>query len=484
VDAVLEGHRRYLAALREACSHTPRPHSHQLAALDREISLAGAAGDLAGYLAASGELFELTRAAWLDRIANHARVGTAVGDPGRAEAAAIEYAGALEATGHADWTEHVAAAGARATAVRTRGSEAGSAYGGLLASLLRLHSTAGEAERDAWRGQATGAYRSLLDADPEFAWRPLSEQPRYRLRTPWTGSGLRLVVRWLEELDVSGEARESEDTGRADPIAAIEAGEARWRSALAERGAGGTSGGESSSGDSADPYPALEDSLAPLRAQAEEALERQSRWPDPLVVQHWRSLRHGLDHAHTPTEVELISVHAEACFEIEADWNIALLGSLLAPLRTACTWGWDGGPEARAALEVAAESTYALLGLGPRATVSLPRVADFVAAVVGAPGELSAFAGEAGFEALGEARMWIAAMHDLGREAPGDPAAMRAALLALFDGARVAEPTAEPRPVTLWGADLDLDDLHSELARGRRPPIPGLEPMAPSTPGL
>ena len=37
-------------------------------------------------------MFELTRAAWLDRAANHARVAVAVDDSSSAEAAAIEYA--------------------------------------------------------------------------------------------------------------------------------------------------------------------------------------------------------------------------------------------------------------------------------------------------------------------------------------------------------------------------------------------------------
>src|ERR671934_1085405 len=99
MDAALEGQRRYLVAVFDACSHTALPHSNQLAALEREISLAAATDELATYRAASADLFELTRGAWLDRIANHARVAAAVDDPWGLEAAAVEQRQVLAAGG-------------------------------------------------------------------------------------------------------------------------------------------------------------------------------------------------------------------------------------------------------------------------------------------------------------------------------------------------------------------------------------------------
>ena len=225
MEATLEGHRRYLAAMRSAGSHRPRVHSHQLAALEREIALAGSAGDLASYLAASGDLFELTRAAWLDRASNHARVATAVGDRWTAEAAAVEHAHGLAARGHRDWGERLAEASERAGALRARSGEATAAFTRLLLALLRLQGAAGEDERTDARDAATAAYRVLRDADPGFAWSEVERQPPYLFRTPWTGSARSRIGDWFGHLEAVEEPV-PRDADAGDPLAEIAAAEA------------------------------------------------------------------------------------------------------------------------------------------------------------------------------------------------------------------------------------------------------------------
>src|SRR5262245_22066445 len=100
MDRALEDHRRYLMVSRERCARNPLAHSHQLAAIEREIAIASTAETSTSYRVASGDSFELTRAAWLDHIANHARVAALVSDQWKLQAAASEYACAVEAKGH------------------------------------------------------------------------------------------------------------------------------------------------------------------------------------------------------------------------------------------------------------------------------------------------------------------------------------------------------------------------------------------------
>ncbi|MDP9292861.1 MAG: hypothetical protein M3O90_00320, partial [Actinomycetota bacterium] len=160
MDAALEAHRRHLTALRDACAHRPEAHAHQLAALDRFLALAGDHDDLRGYRASSGDLFELTRAPWLDRIANYARVAAMVGNRPAVIAAALEYGEALEAHGHDDWPQRVAAASALTAPLRERGTHAGAQFTRLLLAVLAMRAAAIVDERAVWREHAGGAYRA------------------------------------------------------------------------------------------------------------------------------------------------------------------------------------------------------------------------------------------------------------------------------------------------------------------------------------
>lgn len=521
MDGALDAHRRCLAAMAEACGTGVLAHANQLAALERERALA-AGRDLGEYLAASGDLFELARAASLDRAANQARVAAAVRDPWGARAAAAEHAAALAATGHGDWAACLGAGSAEADGLRRRGAGGRAAFVRVLLGLLSVRATADPEVRADQRMHAASALALLREADPAFDGSRLAA--RYRLRVPWTGAGLAAVGEWVAELAGTGAGadpdRADAEIGRA--LAAIADGEARWRAGLAGRvaAAGGGSAAvldlsvegaiapyralaESATGD--DPVaaatrraalaaveaggaaPAGPDAVArlvagglladlaaaPLRGRAELALERRSVWPDPLVEHHWHALLSALGEAATPTAVELVAAHAEACLAVEGDWNALLLGSLLLPLRGAAL-------EGRAGLRQAAEASATLLGLGPRDLAALPRVDGFVREILHPhsardPGALGAFEGEAGFDTV----VAVRARLEGSGAAPPDAGALLALLL---DGA--PEPPAAGRPLALWDEAVPPGDLTRALARPARPPIPGARAVADGGTGL
>ena len=527
----LEAHRRYLAAVRDACSRHQIVHSHQIAALDRETALVATAGDIASYRAASGDMFELTRAAWLDRAANHARVAVAVDDSSSAEAAAIEYARAAEAAGHSDWGDCLAAGAALAAPLRARSGEIRSGFTRLVLGLLRMQGKHADLKAE-FRATAMSSYQTLRSADPGFTWSSVSRRPCYFRRVPWTGSGRDAVGHWLADL-VDESAGGIETVAAGDPLAAITAAQDRWQSQLVNRAPAAASANEPTASDIVAPYrelmeskpgddrvmaairraagalvaagsaaPTAQDALAclvteglltglakaPMQAVAEDGLERQSQWPDPLVEHHWRTLLRHLDQANTPTEVDLIATYEDACFGIEADWNVLLLESLLGPLRAACTSGWDASEEARQGVRNAVAATYRLLGLGPRGLLSVPRAADFIARILVPLVSqddpcLGAFLGEGGFDLLLHARGWIAVELARGVPGPVDATSATAALLRLFSRAGVEDPPPAPRAVSLWEILIQPHDLVPNMSRPNRPPVPGIPELHYTGPG-
>jgi hypothetical protein len=482
VDGSIEAHRRYLTALRDACAGRPALHEHQLAALDAELALA-AGDDLEAYLAAGDNLFELTRAARLDRLAGEARVGVATGDPWRARAAAVAYAGALEATGHADWGERTAAAAARAEAITRAGADATAAFTRLVLALLALHGAAAGAPETLERSRAELA--ALLAADPAFAL----DRPPYALRLPWDAG---VVEGWLATLDPPPAAELPGD----DALAAIETGRAAWLAGLRRPRA--TAASSVALGDPAGAYRALAatgpgddpvalatreaaaalvaaadaaatpqealiafvtDGLltrlaaAGLRARAAAALARQAFWPDPVTARHWGALVGDLDRARTPTEVDLIALHAAACLAVESDWNVLHHGALTAPLIAAVAYELEPDPRRAEGVRRAAAASHALTGLGPRAALAHPAVAGLPGRDPGAHGTEE---GEAGYDLLTAVRGWSEATGE-----PADPAA----LSRLLDRIQAPEPAAEPRAARWWGTP-----------GGERPPLPGSLP--------
>ena len=527
MDRALEGHHRYLIVSRDLCARHPAVHSHQLAALDREIGLAESAGDVARYRLASGDSFELTRAAWLDHLVNHARVGALVGDRWRAQAAAVEYAHAVEASGHADWRDTLAAGASRAARMIVTGGEAGALFTRLLLSVLRLRAEQRPAMKELFRAAAIDAYRDLRAADPGFAWSGVPSRPHYALRTPWTGSGRDAVGEWMSELaDGTATGHEGErdaNEGPDDPLKAMAASESRWRSQLPQRPPGAVlpdevrddvtapyrALAESTAGDdrvaeaireaaralvaagaaSSSPQDALArfvgDGLladlasAPVRANAEDGLARQLVWPDPLVERHHRSVLNNLRHARTATEVDVVAAHASACFSVEADWNVLYLSSLFGPLRAACTLGSDDSGAVRANLQQAADVTYRLLGLAPRSLLAAARVIDFIERIIVplAPREslsVDAFQGEGGFDFLLEAQMWVAIGRARGDLKEFDSRGAADALLALCGRAGVVDRAPSAQPVALWTTLVAPGDALRGPDWPERPPIPGM----------
>jgi len=490
MDPALEAHRRHLAALRDAAAHRPEAHGHQLAALDRLLALVEHHDDLLAFRSSSGDGFELARAIRLDQVANQARVAALVGEPLAAQAAALEYGELVEARGHADWPERIGAANARAAPLRENASAAGVLFTRLLLAGLGVKAAATEGEAALWRESADSAYRALLDADPAFGGGDLEATTRYALRVPWTGSGRALVAGWLPP----GQARESGALAAAGRV--IEAGRRSWHDGLAQVSQVEVIAEEVTIEAVAAPYRALAEAVvgddraaaavrdaaraavrealgadsgheaaarlasggrltelvaAPQRVRAQDALERQAIWPDPLVAHHWHSLLHGLEGARTPTEVELVLAHAEACFAIERDWNALMLETLLGPLRAA--FAGQAGP--------AGALTEQLTGVGGHRLLALPRVRAHLDAVLEPlamrpPGALGAFEGEAGFELVVAARTHLVE--------GGDPD-----LRAVLRDRLGAGGEAPARPFALWRVGVDPGDLEKALTRPCRP---------------
>lgn len=470
----------------------PAAHSHQLEALKRELELIVLAPDADSYRSWSGDLFELVRAAWLDRLSNQAQLAATLDNWWSAGAAAMQYQETVQASSNEDWVRRLTAQPSETATLQDRSAEASANFVRLI--LCTLLSRSGDRTPEV-SAEAVGSYRSLREADPEFNSESLTARPFYRRRVPWTGEGLSAVCLWIDQLPV-GNLAPTAVNDRADPLALIAAGRAAWREDLKRRSNVVPSSGEPSVEDVIAPYRDLADlrflqagspqealewitrkrlpaslAAAPLRAQAENGLARQSAWPDPLMEHHWRALLQELDQARTVTEVEFAVAREEACFAVEACWNVVFLTSLLGPVREACRFGWASTDAARRGAHDAANTSYALSGLGPRALLDVPRVSAFLTHCLARfagqpPPELGAFWGEAGFDALEQARGWVAIQRVYGDEVLRN---VRASLVALYDRARLPEPAAASRPVQLWGEGFTMDGLGAALARPPRP---------------
>jgi hypothetical protein len=494
IDSKLEAHKRYLEALVEACGANPAAHSHQLQALERELALAALARDAVSYRASSGNLFELSRAAWLDRLANQAQAAATVDDRWSAAAAAVEYRETVRAAGLEDWVSRLAARPSQAGSLLDQSVETSLSFVRLLLCLLRTR--CGDRTPEV-QDEVLGNYRSLLEADPDFTSESVIARPFYRWRVPWSGDGLATLRQWIDNLSCPSPVPDSVNE-RIDPWDLIAAGRAAWRKDL-KRGSDGVLSTKEPAveeviapyGDFMDltllkaesPHEALEWitrkrlpaklAAAPFRALAEQGLARQCAWPDPLLEHHWRALLHELDGARTVTEVEFAVAREEAFFGVEAGWNVVFLSSLLCPMREAWRFSWEPGDAASRAVHEAAHTSYALWGQGPRALLDVPRVSAFLTECIvryagEEPSEIGAFWGEGGFDVLEQARGWVAIERAFGNEVLRDA---RVSLLALYDGAGLGEPPANSHPVRLWGEELPLADLREALARPGRPAV-------------
>src|SRR5262249_13506430 len=86
---------------------------------------------------------------------------------------------------------------------------------------------------------------------------------------------------------------------------------------------------------------------------------------------------------------------------------------------------------------------------------------------------LGAFQGEAGFDFLYEAQLWLETARGKGHSFAINPTWSDSILDRCHDAAIVTHAPS-PLPVKLWETLIAPEDLVRELARPQRPPIPGL----------
>ncbi len=499
MDRPLEAQALALHARRQVCAARPALHAHQLLALEREIALCTAAATLHGYQRASGGAFELTRAAWLDRVAGRLRLACALGDAPGAQAALAACQRALASTGPGDWV-------AALTPAPTPGAEG---MGLLVRCLHNLTLAQGGAPpmADA-EGEARAAWRELCAADPALAWAAWQSPQALRglaLRLPWRGAAARAVRGWLHglampepavapalpdaEVELAAWRPRWQQTWRTDPPDAgppwadfsAEQATAPWRAlaAGAEPTVARIAAQMLALAAGADCAPEVERRLvlsplpaalaaAPLLAQAQALEARQAAWPQPLLAGHAAALRGGLAQAHTPVEVEQVAAHADACLAVEADAQRLFWAAAAAPVHAALRCAL-GAPGAAADLRRAVRLSHRLFGMGPRALHALPAQAalwhDNLLPALDAQDQ-GAWQGECGADLLPLLRAWRALA----------PAAA-VSLSRLLDQTALAEPQARPaappRRLQLWDTPVLLADWPAALGGALRPAIPG-----------
>lgn len=512
----LDEQRDYLESLYASCAPRPQIHAHQLIALERERALCAGAKDLGSYLATSAECFELTRSAWLDRLANQVRVAVLLDDRWAAQASLTEYVHALRANGKQDWVECLVRGAAVADQARRRSAECGSGLSRTLANLIGWRTS--EPRLDDCLRDAQGNYLALVGAQPDFDRASLQGRAFFRLRIPWDDTTLPLLAGWLEALE-QPRATEPAAIREVDPLDELARLQYKWQRSLGQRGCEPTGSDPVSletllagyrtltrsnaaalctaarrlldaACGAASPSAALarlvrgghlaEVAAASLRERADAALARQTVWPDPFVAHHWQSLLASLGQARTPTEVDLFVAHAEACFALEADWNRLWMAVALAPFRAALLFRLNGA-EAHAGVEKAVTLCEQLLGRGPRAMLAVPHVAQFFRTNLSRVADPTApspgaWLGEAGFDVIAPMRAWAAAAAATGEPVSLEPERIVGEAVQLLERALAREPRPGARRwIQLWGRRA-APEACGELQRSpARPPIPGFQ---------
>jgi len=513
VDLRLRDQRRYLTALDAAAAAQPDAQANQLAALARERALAAATDDAMACRIASGDLFELARGGWLDRLLGHARIAAALDDPFTAQAMAVEVEATLAARGHREWVSTLQAGSTRAAVWHERAGQAKSSAVALIGAAITGAWDQRPAAQAEARAVATAAWQQWSALEPlvaggdAAAFARALAQPRYRQRVPWTGVGVAALVERMASFGLGvGAALDVEVASASAIVAGIEDACARWRAGLATATPSPIIDGEPELADVIAPYASLtglpgtepttialvraarrlvahaggaetpqgvlaawteadllaDFAAAPVRANAEAALVRAEAWPDPILQAGARGLLAELSEIRTGCEVDLISVHHDACAVVEADWNYGLGAVMLAPVEATAIAGWD--PSAAPSIATAWRLLGALTGVGAE-LLTIPRV-DAVLALVATrdqrPADLGAWRGEIGHRTVGEAKAWFGVRGLDPRTASAVGAALTAAWGAPAAGAA--------RPVRLWDHQLALDELD---APPPRPPTPG-----------
>jgi hypothetical protein len=365
---------------------------------------------------------------------------------------------------------------------------------------------------------ARGSYLALLDALPDFGRTSLQGRAFFRLRIPWDDAALPVLADWLDALERPCTTQPAQ-IGGDDALEQLARLQSEWRSslgrhacaaiesepvgmetylagyrALAQSDAIAVRGAaqrllEAARG-AVSPTAALarlvrgghlaDIAAASWRECADAAAARQSIWPDPLVARHWQNLSTHLAQARTPTEVDLVAAHAEACFSVEADWNRLWMAAALAPFRAALMYRLIGA-DAHAGIEQAASLVGQLLGRGPRAILALPYVAQFLRANLSRMADASApspgaWLGEAGFDLINPMRAWAALAAAGGEPLSLVPEHIVGEVMQLLERTQMREPTLDAsRWIPLWGRRAAPERCEELLRSPARPPIPGFE---------
>ncbi len=413
----------YLFRLRAACLAQPEWNRHQLLALDHEISLADEATTVEQYLKSSGDLLELTRASSLDRASNLVRIAETYDDPWLAAAARLEYVHACEGKDHAAMYAAILRGQEAAASLRVESCEIGTSIDRLFQSLLRFHTSSVERELN-WNAALT-AFRFLRSHDPAFCIHRWIEQPRYRLRLPWTTN---TPHEWLEGLWFDAAP------SYPQPLADFEVAHSRWVARL--RGGG-----------------AVRRPVAPLEVLevpciADIYLDRQAVWADPVLARHAGQTKRAIQSATTAIGREAVAEDRNLNFQIEASWNSLLLSTLLAPYCAIATHGCLRDAESHAAILQAMRCTHSLVGCGARDIATIPLVArhlenNFWPRLRAGETFAGALQGEAGLDLLQQSLAW--------QQLPGR--------VSFEEFIPAIEVPAQPAPIQYWGRQLPLMGL-------------------------
>lgn len=368
------GQDHYLHRLRAACVLQPELNRHQLAALDRELTLVASCLTPEEHLEKSGNLLGILRAAEQDRAANLLDVALRHDDPWAAAAARLQYHHASQGANHAELYAHLQRGHERAARLLAISAGIHASFLRLLLNLLYVHSS--NYETGPAYAAAAAAFQFLRANDP--LWTPATwrAQPRYARRLPWHSSR---IDEWMAPY--FGQP--------APPAPALPEGH---RIAIDPGDWGAVE------------WPGASPLVSPAdTAIADGYLARQTEWPDAFLEQHWRTTREALLAAGTPIAQHAVLAARQALFSEESARHLLELTAVLAPLRAAANHGWAATAASREGLAKAVDTAHALTGLDSAAILALPFIQHFLRDNLkpflarGADG-FGALDGEAGFD--------------------------------------------------------------------------------------
>lgn len=374
------GQDHYIYRLRAACIRQPQWNRHQLAALDRELSLSLAANTIDEYMAASGDLIGLARATALDRAANAHAIALRNDNPWSAAAAALEYQSALRGNSHAELYAGIGEGHLRAVELRAISLEVFATFSRLLHNLIYLHTSNYEIEPIP--SVIRSSVFTLCRLDPAFSPGTWHTQSRYRRRLPWPADP---IHEWLRPYWPEHPPAPALPSNIGVAPVAVQWGTVSW--------------------------PDVEPLEAPPPVSlAQSYEERQSLWPDPFLAAHWRETHCRLAAACSPIARYAVAGEREALWSVDSTRHTLEWAVLLAPLRATANHGWQADATSLSAVSKADQVLRTLTGRTRAELLQSNEIQAFLAnnllPQLANPSELGAFDGEAGFDLLRHAHLW------------------------------------------------------------------------------